>query len=118
MSNQFELLSPSEIVSVADSSRILLAHPTFKVNELAKAIIEMVKTNDTISSKAKEQVVKWCGEGVECEALKIDGKGWRKGKVRLALEFCPEQPEVEEIPQTNGIVEPESPLDDLREMVN
>ncbi len=40
------------------------------------------------------------GEGLECEVLR-PGSNWQKGKVRLSLEFCPN--------------EPESPLDDLRQ---
>ncbi|MGB7444376.1 MAG: KGK domain-containing protein [Coleofasciculaceae cyanobacterium] len=55
---------------------------------------------------------------MKCEVLKLDGKGWQKGKVRLAIEFCLDEPEVEEIAQSNGMVEPESPLDDLRQRVN
>ncbi|MBE9228154.1 KGK domain protein [Phormidium sp. LEGE 05292] len=54
---------------------------------------------------------KWFTEGKDCEILKIGAKGWQKGKirVRVTLEFEPEQPE---------IIEPESPLDDLRRMMN
>jgi len=46
---------------------------------------------------AKEMLL---GEGLECEVLR-PGSNWQKGKVRLCLEFCPDQPE--------------SPLDDLRQ---
>ena len=51
--------------------------------------------------------------GVYCEILQ-PGKNWQKGKVRIkvTLEFCPDEPEIEEIK------EPESPLDDLRRMIN
>ncbi|MFB2835389.1 KGK domain-containing protein [Floridanema evergladense] len=50
-------------------------------------------------------------DGLDAEALKVGAKGWQKGKirVRVTLEFEPEEPE------TN---EPESPLDDLRRMMN
>jgi KGK domain len=61
---------------------------------------------------------KWFGDGIDCEALKIGAKGWQKGKVkiRVTLEFCPDEPEVEEIPENNEseTSQPESPLDDLR----
>ena len=61
---------------------------------------------------------KWFGDGIDCEALKIGAKGWQKGKVtiRVIVEFCPDEPEVEETPENNQleICQPESPLDDLR----
>ncbi|MEK0189747.1 KGK domain-containing protein, partial [Microcoleus anatoxicus] len=51
-------------------------------------------------------------------ALKIGAKGWQKGKVkiRVIVEFCPDEPEVEETSENNQleIIPPESPLDDLR----
>ncbi|MEA5497528.1 KGK domain-containing protein [Limnoraphis robusta Tam1] len=50
----------------------------------------------------------WFNNGKECEILKLGSKGWQKGKVRLKIivEFCPDEPEVSE---------PESPLDSLRQ---
>jgi hypothetical protein len=63
---------------------------------------------------------KWWGEGKDCEILSIGAKGWQKGKIRMkvTLEFCPDEPEVEETSTSNTITEPESPLDDLRQMIN
>ncbi|MEA5554299.1 KGK domain-containing protein [Anabaena cylindrica UHCC 0172] len=59
---------------------------------------------------------KWFDEGIPCEILKLRSGGWKKGKVKInleiSIEFCPDEPEIEEIK------EPESPLDDLRRMIN
>lgn len=54
---------------------------------------------------------KWFSEGKDCEILRIGGKGWEKGKLRikLTLEFDPDEPETKQ---------QESPLDDLRQMLN
>ena len=64
------------------------------------------------------QEQKWFGDGIDCETLKIGAKGWQKGKVkiRVIVEFCPDEPEVEQTPENNQleISPPESPLDDLR----
>ncbi|WP_016951684.1 KGK domain-containing protein [Anabaena sp. PCC 7108] len=51
-------------------------------------------------------------EGAACEFLSINGGGWRKGKVKLRMEFefIPDEPESVSLPP----VKPESPLDDLR----
>ncbi|MBD2625260.1 KGK domain-containing protein [Trichormus variabilis] len=57
----------------------------------------------------------------DCQLLKIGNKGWQTGKIKIKmsisplnkssdyvdLEFCPDEPEI-----------PESPLDDLRKMIN
>ena len=40
--------------------------------------------------------------GLSCEVLR-PGANWQKGKVRIRLEFCPD--------------EPESPLDDIRQTI-
>jgi hypothetical protein len=49
--------------------------------------------------------------GLDGEVLKIGAKGWRKGKlkIRVSVEFYPDEPEISE---------PESPLDDIRQMMN
>lgn len=62
----------------------------------------------------------WFGQGINCEILRVGAPGWKKGKIKLKLnvtiEFCPDEPEVEETPENNQleISPPESPLDDLR----
>lgn len=66
-------------------------------------------------------------EGKECEILRLGAKSWQRGrlrtqafieffphtiekaKIQFILEFSPDEPE---------ITEPESPLDDLRRMIN
>ncbi|MCC5634321.1 KGK domain protein [Nostoc sp. CHAB 5844] len=59
----------------------------------------------------------WFTRDVECETLKMGAKGWQKGKfrIKITLEFCLDEPEIE---QTSEITEPESPLDDLRRMIH
>ncbi|MCW6048981.1 hypothetical protein K4039_02530 [Lyngbya sp. CCAP 1446/10] len=63
---------------------------------------------------------KWFGEGIDCEILRVGTQGWKKGKIKLKLnvtiEFCPDEPELEETPENNEseTSQPESPLDDLR----
>lgn len=51
----------------------------------------------------------WFGDGVDCELLRIGSDGWQKGKmrVRVILEFCPDEPSTHE-----------SPLDDIRQRDN
>lgn len=55
-------------------------------------------------------------ESLDCEILRIGSSGWQKGKMKLkiTLEFIPDQPEIEEAVAKSQL---ESPLDDLREML-
>ena len=60
------------------------------------------------------------GSGLDGEVLKIGAKGWQKGKLRIkvTVEFCHDEPEVDETAPSNEILQPESPLDDIRQMMN
>lgn len=64
----------------------------------------------------------WCALGVSCEILKPGNTSWKKGKIKIniSLEFCPDEPEVEEITQNNDLEhnQASSPLDDIRQMMN
>ncbi|WP_392481518.1 KGK domain-containing protein [Nostoc sp. C110] len=57
-------------------------------------------------------------EGFECYVL-IPGQQWRTGKIRVRLEFCPDETEIEEKQENNRLdINPESsPLDDLRQQL-
>ncbi len=83
-------LSPSDVVSMDEDKSIVGS--TFKVKEMLLSLADRSINDDFITQ--------WIGTGVECEVL-ISGQDWRKGKVRISLEFIPDQPL--------------SPLDDLRE---
>ncbi|MBD2119436.1 KGK domain-containing protein [Trichocoleus sp. FACHB-262] len=60
----------------------------------------------------------WFSKGIDCEILRTDAKGWKKGKlrIRIAVEFCPD--EAEEV--TEGIdllnEQVKSSLDNIRQM--
>ena len=60
---------------------------------------------------------------MDCEILKLRAEGWQKGRIRIKLnvsiEFCPNEPSVEETQASNKleISLPESPLDDIRRMI-
>jgi hypothetical protein len=53
----------------------------------------------------------WFDKGVDCEILQLGSKDWKKGKIKVnfTIEFCPDEPEEKQ---------PESPLDDIRKMIN
>jgi hypothetical protein len=59
-------------------------------------------------------------EGMDVKILNLGSKFWKKGKLKfkLKMEFSAEAEELEESSEKDVIKEPESPLDDLRRMIN
>ncbi|MEG4071954.1 KGK domain-containing protein [Microcoleus sp. Pol14C2] len=94
-------------------------------NGLGQTLIQLLsqkQLNIDVGSKTHRYVAyeNWFGKGIDCEILRVGAQGWKKGKIKLKLnvtiEFCPDEPEVEETPENNEseTSQPESPLDDLR----
>jgi KGK domain len=90
MQDRFESLESGEVISVQHDTQVLSGHRTFRVGEL----------NDSIESYLKSAIANWNEEhngwlnpqGIECEALRFGSQGWQKGRIRLCLEFCPDEP--------------------------
>jgi hypothetical protein len=85
----------------------LICNNTFKVVELLKAMQKSTGQSDA-----------WFYKGVECEVLGLT-QGWQKGKVRISIEFCPDEPELTDSSKENAEAssQPESPLDDIRRTI-
>lgn len=90
MENHKITLNGDEVLSVNHDDNILMGHNTYKVEELLHAI------GNRIDHHKKD---KWCIKGVTCQIL-TPNQSWQKGKVKISLEFIPDQVE--------------SPLDRLR----
>jgi hypothetical protein len=67
-----------------------------------------------------EPYARWFNDGIDCEILQLGSKGWRKGKIRikLSVEFYIEEDSEQLVSEPSEIELPESPLDDLRQMIN
>lgn len=65
---------------------------------------------------------KWFSEGIDCEVLQLGNKDWQKGKVKIkvSLEFCPDEQDVTDALESNEleINQLESPLDELRRTIS
>lgn len=90
-------------------SALAFAHSMFKLGEFMKSVKNAFETQGldelgkALSNRGgvptlKEDKLLWFKSGVNCEILKPNTKGWQKGKIKLKItvEFCPDQPEVEE----------------------
>jgi KGK domain len=92
MSDRFESLESGEVVSIQHETQVLNGHRTFRSGEL----------NETIKSLVEKAIAGWSEEkndwftdrGIDCEALRFGSKGWQKGRIRLSLEFCPDEPDL------------------------
>ncbi|MEH2078441.1 MAG: KGK domain-containing protein [Nostoc sp.] len=63
----------------------------------------------------------WFQKGIDCEILTLGSQSWKKGKVKMkiSVEFYIEEEDLQISNSNNSeITEPESPLDDLRRMIN
>lgn len=89
MNSRFERLTFDEVISLTTISLKVGGSSlprTFRVKELVEAI--KIQLSDAGKKLFEEG-------GLELEILKLDAKGWRKGKVRLSVEFCPDEPDIE-----------------------
>ncbi|MBW4683413.1 MAG: hypothetical protein KME19_25490 [Microcoleus vaginatus WJT46-NPBG5] len=104
MTDEFEVLNnqADDLLSLSNENNSNLSacwpHPIVKVYKLSD------KLHEYLMSGLHSQRI-FLNEGMPCEFLKLGSPKWRKGrlKVKLVLEFYPD--------------EPESPLDDIREMM-
>jgi KGK domain len=90
MNDRFESLESGEVISVQHDTLVLSGHRTFRVGELNEAIESHLKK--AIENWSEENNGWFTPQGLECEALRFGSKGWQKGRIRLCLEFCPDEP--------------------------
>jgi hypothetical protein len=97
MEDKFEHLDLENDVISGIPEEIFDNRHTFTVEDFVKSLkkyCNLQKQYDGLFAK-----------GIDCKILK-PGKQWQKGKIRITLEFCPEEPN-----------QPPSPLDDLRKQI-
>jgi KGK domain len=89
MNDRFESLESGEVISVQQDTLVLNGHRTFRVGELNEAIASHLKK--AIENWNEENNAWFTESGLDCEALRFGSKGWQKGRIRLCLEFCPDE---------------------------
>ncbi len=117
MSNDFASINKGEILSLnhQDVGRQLnmASHGFTDLQIKAEQFTEVITRRLNITDTQGESLF---DKGISCEVMRFGASGWQKGRLRarVILEFCPEEPPVEEKPITN---EPESSLDDIQRMM-
>lgn len=83
MNPEFEPLEQNAIVYVKESDTLISGYSSFEVSELVEVMQNQIAQSEN-----------WF-KGIECEILSPN-RGLHKGKVRIALEFCSDEPELSE----------------------
>jgi hypothetical protein len=121
MGDGFEPLNQNEILYINGQIAEQLGLSRNNFSHLAVTDVQLVE-----ALLRKLSVPEPTKKGLFYEGLKVDGlrygaKNWQSGKIRvkLSVEFCPDEPAVEEPPASNKPEpsEPQSPLDDIRRMI-
>jgi KGK domain len=89
MKDRFESLESGEVVSIQHDKQVLIGHSTFRVGELNDAIKKQLES--TIDGWSEDKSAWFDPKGIDCEALRFGSAGWQKGRIRLCLEFCPDE---------------------------
>ena len=125
MQNKFKPLNDEYQDSVLSFEMSML-----KVSDLIKQVKQALEAKgldilrSTLNSRGgiRGGLQEWYVQGVNCEILKPGSTSWKKGKIKIniSLEFCPDEPEIEEITRSNDaeINQTNSPLDDIRQRMN
>ncbi|MFB6276777.1 MAG: KGK domain-containing protein [Halothece sp.] len=100
MTNSYYNLSKNDVVFFEKQKNNLCAK-TFKVSDFINWIFGVLKIGaKPQNNNQEEEIAKFTGKGIPCHVLQ-PGQNWKKGKIRIAIEFIPD--------------ESESPLDDVRQ---
>ncbi len=90
MENRFEPLDGDEVLSVDESAQIFIGHRTFRVSEIATALKTQLLEYGLGGITAEKEG--WFNpEGISCEALKFGANRWLKGRVKISIDFCPDE---------------------------
>jgi hypothetical protein len=88
MSDRFNPLDSGEVISIQNDSQVLVGHRIFRVSELNDAIANHMK--NAVDTWTEDKSNWFNTQGIDCEALRFGSTAWQKGKIRLCLEFCPD----------------------------
>lgn len=86
---KFQSLSPEDVISVSDAKMMGKIWPTTTLTpeEIRKKIASI------FGADPKEPYYGWFNDGVEGKALIAEkGGGWKAGRVRISIEFLPDEP--------------------------
>lgn len=102
MANNYKSLeNEANVINIIDQDlhRFYVDQSMFKLGHLIEGIkcklIDLSRSDLKAENKNLNRK-KWLNDGVEVEVLKVGALGWQKGKLKLkvTVEFCPDEPEL------------------------
>ena len=100
-------LDDNDVLSLATKTPLLGETTTFKVAQMKSALKQQLTSLPNVNPAA----MWWLDKGYDCELLSVtQGRGWRKGKIRLRLEIVLDEPE----PEPEPVNDDPNSLDSLR----
>lgn len=102
-----EIRQASQVIYPAFADKLISRNPNINLHQL--------------HPKGYDQALRaWFNEGIDCEILTLGSQTWKKGKVRIkiSVEFDIEDDVNTTNSQNSEIIQPESPLEDLRRMIS
>jgi KGK domain len=79
--------------------------------------IEAFIKNNTIIENKEIAIIELFEDGIDCNLLQPDGKGWQKGKLTMCFQFTPEESESILTKEKSTEIN-HSPLDEIRQLAN
>jgi KGK domain len=109
-----EVNSVDDVIQLKENpGSLFMSSFMFKFSQLIRSIeCKLLGFDSRYWNESSYQAQKkWINEGVECELLELASPSWKKGKVKVkvTLEFYPDEPEN---------IQSESPLDEIRKTIN
>ncbi|ABA24160.1 conserved hypothetical protein [Trichormus variabilis ATCC 29413] len=99
-------------------SKFLQAFHQANRSDLACELQQQLNENGIVIQQQHSKT--WFNEGLDCQILNIGSQGWKRGKVKfnISVEFYIEEEAEMDNNAHSEISETQSPLDDLRRMIN
>jgi KGK domain len=110
MTDLFNSLDSGEVISIQQDAQVLVGHRIFRVSELNEAISNYLKTS--VDNWTEDKSDWFTTQGINCEALRFGSNAWQKGRIRLCLEFCPDEvsPISKQVSNSNPVVATPAPV--------
>ena len=81
-----EILQNNEVINISNNNKIresLCLPPTCLVKDFKNAIANKIASGN---GEETEKLL----EGIKCEVIQFKKGGWESGKIKIAIEFCPD----------------------------
>ncbi|WP_242045331.1 KGK domain-containing protein [Anabaena catenula] len=121
-----------KLITCQDNDVVEFEEYMYRVTQLRQALYKLSNSDSDLAQQLHQSLEErgvyinksyqtLCDEGIDCEILNLGSQNWKKGKLRfqLSVEFYVEDDHtVNSNNDTSIMTEPDSPLDDLRRMIN